>query len=215
MPTSGFARERRSHVGTTPESGHSASAAQDTKILKNWNYPTGRFLVSELTRGQHLRGPDYRREKITLEQEIKRSRHARHIASACSPRELAASSAIPASASSLLRNAERPHEIVQKEITKGHKFIILGGGDGAVHIPDRWICRCARMERVEAFSAGPSVINALPATLGVGTDRRPMAPLAIRPIDQKTASASGAHLTRITMGGCQMDVTGALQTPKL
>ena len=32
----------------------------------------------------------------------------------------------------LIRNAKRLHEIVQEEIAKGRKFIILGGGDGTI-----------------------------------------------------------------------------------
>ena len=101
--------------------------------------------MSELTRAQHLRGtssaPDYRRENITLEQEIKRSRHAvlvvntrsRYGARAYSEaKRLLAEAGIALDAAYPVRNAEKLHQIVQAEIAKGRKFIILGGGDGTI-----------------------------------------------------------------------------------
>ena len=101
--------------------------------------------MSELTQAQHLCGtslaPDCRLEKIALEQEIKRSRHAvlvvntrsRHGAHAYSEaKRLLAEAGIALDAAYPVRNAERLHEIVREEIAKGCKFIILGGGDGTI-----------------------------------------------------------------------------------
>jgi YegS/Rv2252/BmrU family lipid kinase len=101
--------------------------------------------VSELTRAQHLCGtssaPDYRLESVALEQEIKRSRHAvlvvntrsRYGAHAYSEaKRLLAEAGIALDAAYPVRNAERLHQIVQEEIAKGRKFIILGGGDGTI-----------------------------------------------------------------------------------
>jgi diacylglycerol kinase family enzyme len=100
--------------------------------------------VSELTLAQHLRGtssaPDYRREKITLEQEIKRSLHAVLVVNTRSrygghayseAKRLLAEAGIALDAAYPVRNAER-HQIVQEEIAKGRKFSILGGGDGTI-----------------------------------------------------------------------------------
>jgi diacylglycerol kinase family enzyme len=101
--------------------------------------------VSELTRAPHSCGtssaPDCRPEKITLEQEIKRSRHAvlvvntrsRHGARAYSEaKRLLAEGGITLDAAYPVRNAERLQAIVREEIAKGRKFIILGGGDGTI-----------------------------------------------------------------------------------
>ena len=101
--------------------------------------------MSELTRAQHLCGTssaaDCRPEKITLEQEIKRSRHAvlvvntrsRYGAHAYSEaKRLLAEAGIALDAAYPVRNAERLQEIVREEIAKGRKFIILGGGDGTI-----------------------------------------------------------------------------------
>ena len=99
----------------------------------------------ESSEAQHRCGassaPDRRVEKITLEQEIKRSRHAvlvvntrsRHGAHAYSEaKRLLVEAGIALDAAYPVRNAERLHEIVQEEIAKGRKFIILGGGDGTI-----------------------------------------------------------------------------------
>lgn len=101
--------------------------------------------MSELTRAPHLCGtssaPDCRPEKIALEQEIKRSRHAvlvvntrsRHGARAYSEaKRLLAEGGITLDAAYPVRNAERLQAIVREEISKGRKFIILGGGDGTI-----------------------------------------------------------------------------------
>ena len=84
---------------------------------------------------------DCRPEKITLEQEIKRSRHAvlvvntrsRYGAHAYSEAErLLAEAGMILDAAYPVRHAEKMHEIVRKEIANGRKFIILGGGDGTI-----------------------------------------------------------------------------------
>ena len=101
--------------------------------------------MNDLTRTPPLYGttsaPDYRPETIALEQEIKRSRRAvlvvntrsRYGAHAYSEaKRLLAEPGITLDAAYPVRNAERLQAIVQEEIVKGRKFIILGGGDGTI-----------------------------------------------------------------------------------
>jgi YegS/Rv2252/BmrU family lipid kinase len=103
------------------------------------------LLVSELTRTQHLgetpSAEDSRPETSSLEQEIKRSRHAvlvvntrsRYGAHAYSKaKRLLAEAGFALDASYPVRKAERLTEIVREEIAKGRKFIIVGGGDGTI-----------------------------------------------------------------------------------
>jgi YegS/Rv2252/BmrU family lipid kinase len=82
-----------------------------------------------------------RSEKAALEQEIKTSRravlvvntHSRHGGSAYSEAKRRLEEAgITLDAAYPVRHAERLPEIVREEIAQGHKFIIIGGGDGTI-----------------------------------------------------------------------------------
>ena len=85
--------------------------------------------------------PDRRSEKAALEQEIKESRRAvlvvntrsRHGEGAYSEvQRRLAEAGMALDAAYPVRHAERAPEIVREEIAKGHKFIIIGGGDGTI-----------------------------------------------------------------------------------
>ena len=101
--------------------------------------------MSELARTPHScetsSAPDNFLERITLEREIKRSRHAvlvvntrsRYGARAYSEAKILLTEAgLVLEAAYPVQHAERLHEIVREEIAKGRKFIILGGGDGTI-----------------------------------------------------------------------------------
>lgn len=84
---------------------------------------------------------DRRAEKAALEQEIKESRRAVLVVNTCSRHGARAYSeakrrlteaGMSLDAAYPVRHGERVPEIVRDEVAKGHKFIIVGGGDGTI-----------------------------------------------------------------------------------